>query len=139
MDAKSNPLRLRRTQTSRFKIVDDSQMASDGNVGAAYDAQERVNNESHSISTTVTADFMMRLWPPLKAKAADQKATDVKNADERYCLLPVCKGGSSSIAAPRLTADRSRALPTGGGSSLVDHPPPTADEAPVQPTQTGLR
>ncbi len=55
--AKSNLAQAQKDADEQIKIVDeDSQMASDGNVKAAYDALKNVNNESHSISTTVTAD-----------------------------------------------------------------------------------
>ena len=57
----------------------DSQMASDGNVKGAYDALKNVNNESHSISTTVTADSYDEAVASIeKAKDVDQKANDIK-------------------------------------------------------------
>ena len=82
--AKSNLAQAQKDADEQIKIVDgDSQMASDGNVKAAYDALKNVNNESHSISTTVTADSYDEAVASIeKAKAADQKATDVKNAQE---------------------------------------------------------
>lgn len=82
--AKANLAQAQQGADEQIKIVDeDSQMASDGNVKAAYDALKNVNNESHSISTTVTADSYDEAVASIeKAKAADQKATDVKNAQE---------------------------------------------------------
>lgn len=82
--AKANLAQAQKDADEQIKIVDeDSQMASDGNVKAAYDALKNVNNESHSISTTVTADSYDEAVASIeKAKAADQKATDVKNAQE---------------------------------------------------------
>ena len=54
-------------------------MASDGNVKGAYDALKNVNNESHSISTTVTADSYDEAVASIeKAKDVDQKANDIK-------------------------------------------------------------
>ena len=82
--AKANLAEAQKNADEQIKAVDDdSQMASDGNVKGAYDALKNVNNESHSISTTVTADSYDEAVASIeKAKAADQKATDVKNAQE---------------------------------------------------------
>ena len=78
--AKSNLAEAQKDADEQIKIVDDdSQMASDGNVKAAYDALKNVNNESHSISTTVTADsYDEAIASIAKAKDVDQKANDIK-------------------------------------------------------------
>ena len=78
--AKSNLAEAQKNADEQIKAVDDdSQMASDGNVKAAYDALKNVNNESHSISTTVTADSYDEAVASIaKAKEVDQKANDIK-------------------------------------------------------------
>ena len=78
--AKSKLAQVQQAADEQIKIVDeDSQMASDGNVKAAYDALKNVNNESHSISTTVTADSYDEAVASIeKAKTVDQKANDIK-------------------------------------------------------------
>ena len=123
--AKSNLAQAQKDADEQIKIVDeDSQMASDGNVKAAYDALKNVNNESHSISTTVTADSYDETVASIeKAKAADQKATDVKNAQE--ALKNAIASYQSAKAAQAAASQRpssnsgsqSRSYSTGGGSS----------------------
>lgn len=123
--AKSNLAQAQKDANEQIKIVDeDSQMASDGNVKAAYDALKNVNNESHSISTTVTADSYDEAVASIeKAKAADQKATDVKNAQE--ALKNAIASYQSAKAAQAAASQRpssnsgsqSRPYSTGGGSS----------------------
>lgn len=123
--AKSNLAQAQKDADEQIKIVDeDSQMASDGNVKAAYDALKNVNNESHSISTTVTADSYDEAVASIeKAKAADQKATDVKNAQE--ALKNAIASYQSAKAAQAAASQRpssnsgsqSRSYSTGGGSS----------------------
>lgn len=123
--AKSNLAQAQKDADEQIKIVDeDSQMASDGNVKAAYDALKNVNNESHSISTTVTADSYDEAVASIeKAKAADQKATDVKNAQE--ALKDAIASYQSAKAAQAAASQRpssnsgsqSRPYSTGGGSS----------------------
>lgn len=123
--AKSNLAQAQKDADEQIKIVDgDSQMASDGNVKAAYDALKNVNNESHSISTTVTADSYDEAVASIeKAKAADQKATDVKNAQE--ALKNAIASYQSAKAAQAAASQRpssnsgsqSRPYSTGGGSS----------------------
>ena len=78
--AKANLAEAQKNADEQIKVVDeDSQMASDGNVKAAYDALKNVNNESHSISTTVTADSYDEAVASIeKAKDVDQKANDIK-------------------------------------------------------------
>ena len=127
--AKSNLAEAQKNADEQIKAVDDdSQMASDGNVKAAYDALKNVNNESHSISTTVTADSYDEAVASIeKAKAADQKATDVKNAQE--ALKNAINAYQEAKAAQAATASRSaqqsassnggsaRSYSNGGGSS----------------------
>ena len=123
--AKSNLTQAQQGADEQIKIVDgDSQMASDGNVKAAYDALKNVNNESHSISTTVTADSYDEAVASIeKAKAADQKATDVKNAQE--ALKNAIASYQSAKAAQAAASQRpssnsgsqSRSYSNGGGSS----------------------
>ena len=78
--AKANLAEAQKNADEQIKAVDDdSQMASDGNVKGAYDALKNVNNESHSISTTVTADSYDEAVASIeKAKTVDQKANDIK-------------------------------------------------------------
>lgn len=123
--AKSNLAQAQKDADEQIKIVDeDSQMASDGNVKAAYDALKNVNNESHSISTTVTADSYDEAVASIeKAKAADQKATDVKNTQE--ALKNAIASYQSAKAAQAAASQRpssnsgsqSRSYSNGGGSS----------------------
>ena len=123
--AKANLAEAQKNADEQIKAVDDdSQMASDGNVKAAYDALKNVNNESHSISTTVTADSYDEAVASIeKAKAADQKATDVKNAQE--ALKNAIASYQSAKAAQAAASQRpssnsgsqSRPYSTGGGSS----------------------
>lgn len=78
--AKSNLAEAQKNADEQIKAVDDdSQMASDGNVKAAYDALKNVNNESHSLSTTVTiSSYDEAVASIAKAKDVDQKANDIK-------------------------------------------------------------
>jgi uncharacterized transmembrane protein DDB_G0289901 len=78
--AKSNLAEAQKNADEQIKTVDDdSQMASDGNVKGAYDALKNVNNESHSLSTTVTtSSYDEAVASIAKAKEVDQKANDIK-------------------------------------------------------------
>ena len=78
--AKSNLAEAQKNADEQIKVVDeDSQMASDGNVKGAYDALKNVNNESHSLSTTVTiSSYDEAVASIAKAKEVDQKANDIK-------------------------------------------------------------
>ena len=78
--AKSNLAEAQKNADEQIKAVDDdSQMASDGNVKGAYDALKNVNNESHSLSTTVTiSSYDEAVASIAKAKEVDQKANDIK-------------------------------------------------------------
>ena len=82
--AKSNLAEAQKNADEQIKAVDDdSQMASDGNVKGAYDALKNVNNESHSLSTTVTiSSYDEAVASIAKAKEVDQKAEDIKKAQE---------------------------------------------------------
>lgn len=123
--AKANLAQAQKDADEQIKIVDeDSQMASDGNVKAAYDALKNVNNESHSISTTVTADSYDEAVASIeKAKAADQKATDVKNAQEalKNAINAYQEAKAAQAAAVQRpssnSGSQSRPYSTGGGSS----------------------
>lgn len=122
--AKSKLAQAQKDADEQIKIVDgDSQMASDGNVKAAYDALKNVNNESHSISTTVTADSYDEAVASIeKAKAADQKATDVKNAQEalKNAINAYQEAKAAQAAAQRPSSNggsQSRSYSNGGGSS----------------------
>lgn len=102
----------------------DSQMASDGNVKGAYDALKNVNNESHSISTTVTADSYDEAVASIeKAKTVDQKANDVKNAQESlknainaYHEAQAAQAAAASRAASSNSGSRSYNSGSTGGS-----------------------
>lgn len=117
--AKSNLAEAQKNADEQIKAVDDdSQMASDGNVKGAYDALKNVNNESHSISTTVTADSYDEAVASIeKAKDADQKATDVKNAQE--ALKNAINAYQEAKAAQAAAASRSaqQSASSNGGSA----------------------
>ena len=121
--AKSNLAQAQKDADEQIKIVDeDSQMASDGNVKAAYDALKNVNNESHSISTTVTADSYDEAVASIeKAKAADQKATDVKNAQEalKNAIVSYQSAKAAQAAASQRPSSNSgsQSRPYSGGGS----------------------
>jgi hypothetical protein len=82
--AKANLAEAQKNADEQIKVVDeDSQMASDGNVKAAYDALKTVEGDSHSLSTTVTAtSYDEAVASIAKAKDVDQKAEDIKKAQE---------------------------------------------------------
>lgn len=127
--AKSNLAQAQKDADEQIKIVDeDSQMASDGNVKAAYDALKNVNNESHSISTTVTADSYDEAVASIeKAKTVDQKANDVKNAQESlknainaYHEAQAAQAAAASRAASSNSGSRSYNSGSTGGSSHTE-------------------
>ena len=117
----------------------DSQMASDGNVKGAYDALKNVNNESHSISTTVTADSYDEAVASIeKAKTVDQKANDIKkgleslkNAVNTYQEAKAAEAAAASRSAQQSASSnggsarsygstggsQARSYSNGGGSS----------------------
>lgn len=117
--AKANLAEAQKNADEQIKAVDnDSQMASDGNVKGAYDALKNVNNESHSISTTVTADSYDEAVASIeKAKEVDQKANDIKKD------LESLKGAVSTYqeakAAQAAAASRSaqQSASSNGGSA----------------------
>lgn len=113
----------------------DSQMASDGNVKGAYDALKNVNNESHSISTTVTADSYDEAVASIeKAKDVDQKANDIKKdleslkgavntyqeakaaAASRSTQQSASSNGGSARSYGSTGGSQSRSYSNGGGS-----------------------
>ncbi|WP_072457180.1 MULTISPECIES: hypothetical protein [Actinomyces] len=78
--AKANLAEAQKNADEQIKVVDeDSQMASDGNVKGAYDTLKNINNESHTLSTTVTtSSYDEAVASIAKAKDVDQKANDIK-------------------------------------------------------------
>ena len=126
--AKANLAQAQKDADEQIKIVDeDSQMASDGNVKAAYDALKNVNNESHSISTTVTADSYDEAVASIeKAKAADQKATDVKNAQEALknainAYQEAKAAQAAAVQRPSSNGGSARSYGSTGGSQARSH------------------
>lgn len=137
--AKSNLAEAQKNADEQIKAVDDdSQMASDGNVKGAYDALKNVNNESHSISTTVTADSYDEAVASIeKAKEVDQKANDIKkdldslkNAVNTYQEAKAAEAAAASRSAQQSASNggsarsygstsgsQSRSYSNGGGSS----------------------
>ena len=124
--AKSNLAEAQKNADEQIKAVDDdSQMASDGNVKAAYDALKNVNNESHSISTTVTADSYDEAVASIeKAKAADQKANDIKkdleslkNAVNTYQEAKAAEAAAASRSAQQSASNRGGSSYSSGSSS----------------------
>ena len=117
--AKSNLAEAQKNADEQIKAVDDdSQMASDGNVKGAYDALKNVNNESHSLSTTVTiSSYDEAVASIAKAKEVDQKANDIKKD------LESLKGAVSTYqeakAAEAAAASRSaqQSASSNGGSA----------------------
>lgn len=117
--AKANLAEAQKNADEQIKAVDDdSQMASDGNVKAAYDALKNVNNESHSISTTVTADSYDEAVASIaKAKDVDQKANDIKKGLES--LKGAVNTYQEAKAAEAAAASRSaqQSASSNGGSA----------------------
>lgn len=115
--AKSNLAQAQKDAADQIGAVDaDSQMASDGNVKAAYDALKSVEGDSHSLSTTVTtSSYDEAVASIAKAKTVDQKATDVKNAQES--LKNAINAYKDAKAAEAAAASRSaRSYGSTGGS-----------------------
>lgn len=138
--AKSNLAEAQKNADEQIKAVDDdSQMASDGNVKGAYDALKNVNNESHSISTTVTiSSYDEAVASIAKAKEVDQKANDIKkdldslkNAVNTYQEAKAAEAAAASRSAQQSASNnggsarsygstgssQSRSYSNGGGSS----------------------
>lgn len=138
--AKSNLAQAQKDADEQIKIVDgDSQMASDGNVKAAYDALKNVEGESHSLSTTVTTSSYDEAVASIeKAKTVDQKADDIKKAQEslknaenaykeakaaeaaaaaRSAQQSASSNGGSARSYGSTGGSQSRSYSNGGGSS----------------------
>ena len=138
--AKSNLAEAQKNADEQIKAVDDdSQMASDGNVKAAYDALKNVNNESHSLSTTVTiSSYDEAVASIAKAKEVDQKANDIKKdleslkgavnayqeakaaeaaAASRSAQQSASSNGGSARSYGSTGGSQSRSYSNGGGSS----------------------
>ena len=124
--AKANLAEAQKNADEQIKAVDDdSQMASDGNVKGAYDALKNVNNESHSISTTVTADSYDEAVASIeKAKTVDQKANDIKkdleslkNAVNTYQEAKAAEAAAASRSAQQSASNRGGSSYSSGSSS----------------------
>ena len=138
--AKSNLAEAQKNADEQIKAVDDdSQMVSDGNVKGAYDALKNVNNESHSLSTTVTiSSYDEAVASIAKAKEVDQKANDIKkdleslkNAMNTYQEAKAAEAAAASRSAQQSASSnggsarsygstggsQSRSYSNGGGSS----------------------
>lgn len=117
--AKSNLAEAQKNADEQIKAVDDdSQMASDGNVKGAYDALKNTNNESHSLSTTVTiSSYDEAVASIAKAKEVDQKANDIKKDLES--LKGAVNTYQEAKAAEAATASRSaqQSASSNGGSA----------------------
>lgn len=115
--AKSNLAEAQKNADEQIKAVDDdSQMASDGNVKGAYDALKNINNESHSLSTTVTIySYDEAVASIAKAKEVDQKANDIKKDLES--LKGAVNTYQEAKAAEAAAASRSAQQSTSNGSS----------------------
>lgn len=115
--AKSNLTEAQKNADEQIKAVDDdSQMASDGNVKGAYDALKNVNNESHSLSTTVTiSSYDEAVASIAKAKEVDQKANDIKKDLES--LKNAVNTYQEAKAAEAATASRSAQQSVSNGGS----------------------
>ena len=124
--AKSNLAEAQKNADEQIKTVDDdSQMASDGNVKGAYDALKNVNNESHSLSTTVTiSSYDEAVASIAKAKEVDQKANDIKkdleslkNAVNTYQEAKAAEAAAASRSAQQSASNRGGSSYSSGSSS----------------------
>lgn len=124
--AKSNLAEAQKNADEQIKAVDDdSQMASDGNVKGAYDALKNVNNESHSLSTTVTiSSYDEAVASIAKAKGVDQKANDIKkgleslkNAVNTYQEAKTAEAAAASRSAQQSASSRGGSSYSSGSSS----------------------
>ncbi len=124
--AKSNLAEAQKNADEQIKAVDDdSQMASDGNVKGAYDALKNVNNESHSLSTTVTiSSYDEAVASIAKAKEVDQNANDIKkdldslkNAVNAYQEAKAAEAAAASRSAQQSTSNRGGSSYSSGSSS----------------------
>lgn len=138
--AKANLAEAQKNADEQIKVVDeDSQMASDGNVKGAYDTLKNINNESHTLSTTVTtSSYDEAVASIAKAKDVDQKAEDIKKAQEslknaenayreaqaaqaaaaaRSAQQSASSNGGSARSYGSTSGSQSRSYSNGGGSS----------------------
>lgn len=124
--AKSNLAEAQKNADEQIKAVDDdSQMASDGNVKGAYDALKNVNNESHSLSTTVTiSSYDEAVASIAKAKEVDQKANDIKkdleslkSAVSTYQEAKAAEAAAASRSAQQSASNRGGSSYSSGSSS----------------------
>lgn len=124
--AKSNLAEAQKSADEQIKAVDDdSQMASDGNVKGAYDALKNVNNESHSLSTTVTiSSYDEAVASIAKAKEVDQKANDIKKdleslkgAVNTYQEAKAAEAAAASRSAQQSASNRGGSSYSSGSSS----------------------
>lgn len=124
--AKSNLAEAQKNADEQIKAVDDdSQMASDGNVKGAYDALKNVNNESHSLSTTVTiSSYDEAIASIAKAKEVDQKANDIKKdleslkgAVNTYQEAKAAEAAAASRSAQQSASNRGGSSYSSGSSS----------------------
>lgn len=124
--AKSNLAEAQKNADEQIKAVDDdSQMASDGNVKGAYDALKNINNESHSLSTTVTiSSYDEAVASIAKAKEVDQKANDIKkdldslkNAVNTYQEAQAAQAAAASRSAQQSASNRGGSSYSSGSSS----------------------
>ena len=124
--AKSNLAEAQKNADEQIKAVDDdSQMASDGNVKGAYDALKNVNNESHSLSTTVTiSSYDEAVASIAKAKDVDQKANDIKkgleslkNAVNTYQEAKAAEAAAASRSAQQSASNGGSSYSSGSSSS----------------------
>lgn len=124
--AKSNLAEAQKNADEQIKAVDDdSQMASDGNVKGAYDALKNVNNESHSLSTTVTiSSYDEAVASIAKAKEVDQKANDIKkdleslkNAMNTYQEAKAAEAAAASRSAQQSASNGGSSYSSGSSSS----------------------
>lgn len=124
--AKSNLAEAQKNADEQIKAVDDdSQMASDGNVKGAYDALKNINDESHSLSTTVTiSSYDEAVASIAKAKDVDQKANDIKkdldslkNAVNTYQEAKAAEAAAASRSAQQSASNRGGSSYSSGSSS----------------------
>nr|DAM72892.1 MAG TPA: hypothetical protein [Herelleviridae sp.] len=124
--AKANLAEAQKNADEQIKAVDDdSQMASDGNVKGAYDALKNVNNESHSLSTTVTiSSYDEAVASIAKAKDVDQKANDIKKnleslkgAVNTYQEAKAAEAAAASRSAQQSASSRGGSSYSSGSSS----------------------
>lgn len=127
--AKSNLAQAQKDAADQIGAVDaDSQMASDGNVKAAYDALKSVEGDSHTLSTTVTTSSYDEAVASIeKAKTVDQKANDIKkdleslkNAVNTYQEAKAAQAAAASRSARSYGStggSQARSYSNGGGST----------------------